>query len=136
MSKITKIKEFCKETVRLADNATNGPWFGSYCGIFTSNIERNSKDDVTENGTYPVGDFMYRVGDVEVLGGDTPTIEGAQNSHFICYSRTFSPLAAQSLLILIEYLEDASNHYNAPEGQRAIAALKSIENLWPVEIGH
>lgn len=136
MTKLTQIKDFCKETIRLADNSTAGPWFGSYSGIFTSNVERNSKDDVTENGTYPVGDFMYRVGDVEVLGGDTPTTEGAQNSHFICYSRTFSPLAAQSLLILIEYLEDASKHYNVREGQRALAVLKTIENLWPDEIEH
>jgi hypothetical protein len=136
MNKLTKIKEFCKETIRLANNATAEPWYGAYAGIFTSNVERNSKDDVTENGEYPVGDFMYVVGSVEVAAGDTPTTEGAHNSHFICYSRTFSPLAAQSLLILIEYLEDAVKHCNVPEGQRAIAALKSLENLWPDRIEH
>lgn len=34
----------------------------------------------------------------------------------------------ESLLLTIDYLEDAAKHYNVQEGQRAIACLKAIEN--------
>lgn len=36
--------------------------------------------------------------------------------------------ATESLLLAIEYLEDAAKYYNVREGQRAIACLKAIEN--------
>jgi hypothetical protein len=35
---------------------------------------------------------------------------------------------AESLILAIEFLEDAAKHYNVPEGKRAIACLKAIEN--------
>lgn len=35
---------------------------------------------------------------------------------------------AESLILAIEYLQDAAKHYNVQEGQRAIACLKAIEN--------
>lgn len=37
---------------------------------------------------------------------------------------------AAALTRVIDFLENAAKHYNVPEGQRVIAAIKAIENCF------
>lgn len=87
--------------------ATPGPWtYNSYSAIFSLNKERNSQPDVTDGGTYEVGDFIYNVATVEIVSGDTATPEGSRNADFIAASRTDLPALREALSIAVEALEE------------------------------
>lgn len=80
----------------IARAATPGPWeYNGYSMVFCDNDTRNAQADVTENGQFEVGEFFYEVAWVEVLGGDTATLEGSANAAYIA---TFNPRLIEKLL--------------------------------------
>lgn len=112
-TKLNRIKSALRESIEIANKATEGPW------------KRQSK-----YATHIISEYSNNVG-LMVCDCPDSTHDASQfgpDCEFISHARAMTPLACKALLTAIEALEDIQSMGLECHGENA---LSSITSEWP-----
>lgn len=132
MTTIEQIKEECRHIIALAGIATQGPWMHDTSQGHVGDVCTPDTDSIAM--TQERIEIAQRYGD----GHRTEQIKQRNiNAAFIAASRSFTPKAAQAVLVMIEGLElvaymreDGNKPDMSFNGMNAAAALATLCATW------
>lgn len=119
-TKLNRIKSALRESIEIAEKATEGPWeYSRGCTGLAAIFPQK------DTSTRALAMFQFSRNDEKITLPDA-----ASNATFIAHARTMTPLACKALLLAIEGLESCYG-YAADGDTTAYDTLTSITSTWP-----